>query len=87
MILGINLIYICMNSNFVFFVNVKSCFVMRETLGQIILRDSVIRKGIGAPSDTVYRVHTSSEIQKSRVFQGCFTVFFQGFSRVLGSPK
>ena len=52
---------------------------MRETLGQIILRDSVIRKGIGDPSDTVYRVHTSSEIQKSRVFQGCFTVFFRAF--------
>ena len=52
MILGINLIYIRVNSNFDFFVSMKSCFefpVMRETLGQIILHDSVIRKGIGDP--------------------------------------
>ena len=27
------------------------------------------------------RVRTYSEIQNSRVFQGCFTLFFQGFSR------
>ena len=29
------------------------------------------------------RVRTSSEIQKSSVFQGCFYRFFQGFSRAL----
>ena len=51
MILGINLFYVCVNSNFDFFVNVKSCFefpIICEK-GQIILRDSVIRKGIGGP--------------------------------------
>ena len=49
---GINLIYVRVDSNFDFFVNVKSCFdfpVMREK-AKLILRDSVIRKGIGDPS-------------------------------------
>ena len=49
MILGTNPFYNHVNSNFDFFVNVKSCFkfpVMREK-AKIILRDSVIRKGIG----------------------------------------
>ena len=44
MILSIDLIYVRVNSNFDFFVNVKSCFefpVMREKAIQIILRDSV----------------------------------------------
>ena len=37
---------------------------------------------------TLLRVRASSEIQKSRVFQGCFTVFSQGFSRaVRRSPE
>ena len=27
----------------------------------------------------LFRVHTSSEIQKSRVFQGCFTIFSRAF--------
>ena len=52
MIHGINLIYVRVDSNFDFFVNVKSCFdfpVMREK-AKLILRDSVIRKGIGDPS-------------------------------------
>ena len=51
MIHGINLFYVRVNSNFHFFMNVKSCFkfpVMHEK-GQIILRDSVITKGIGDP--------------------------------------
>ena len=37
--------------------------------------------------ETRFRVRTPSEIQKSRVFQGCFAVFSRAFSRVLGSPE
>ena len=31
----------------------------------------------------LFRVRTSSEIQKSRAFQGCFTVFSRAFPRFL----
>ena len=34
---------------------------------------------VSCNAETKYRVRTSLEIQKSRVFQGCFTVFSRAF--------
>ena len=50
----------------------------REPLGR---RELLAIKCVGTMAYN--RVRTSSEIQKSRVFQGYCSVFFQGFSRVL----